>query len=151
VADSDCEKTHVLMQDCIVSQFGRVQAGFEISQGDVDSLTWSYLERNGMLKSIESIVADADANDSPAPVVSDEPPAQTGEESDPTGDEDSELDSIVSDDASVISAIKMLLSEGKMQLKTIGQQAGIAEEVIAPLLTEANGFTKNQQGWFSLV
>ena len=147
MAKSDLEKTHVLMQDCIVSQFGRVQAGFELSEGDVDPSTWAYLERNCMLKSIESIVADADANDAPKPVVPDEPSGESESED----DEESETDSTVSDDASVISAVRTLLSDGKMQLKTIGQKTGISEEVIAPLLTEANGFTKNQQGWFSLV
>lgn len=147
MADSNPEKTHVLMQDCIVSQFGRVQAGFELSEGDVDPSTWAYLERNGMLKSIESIVADADANDAPAPIVSEEPSEQLGS----ADNEDGETDSIVSDNTAVIDSVRKLLSEGKMQLKTIGQQIGIAEEIIAPLLTEANGFTKNQQGWFSLV
>jgi hypothetical protein len=38
-----------------------------------------------------------------------------------------------------------------MHLKTIVQQSGFTEEVVAPLLTEANGFRKNQQGWFSNI
>ncbi len=127
---SDSEKTHVLVQDCIISRFGKVEAGFAISESDVDSVTWSYLNRNNMVKSIASIISDADANDvteANAKVTTEKTPEE------------------------MIETVKSIIGDGKAQMKTIVQKSGISEDVIAPLLTEANGFTKNQQGWFSKI
>ncbi len=129
---SDSEKTHVLVQDCIISQFGKVSVGFEISESDVDPCTWSYLVRNSMIKSIESIIADADANEES------ESSNQAATEKTP-------------EQIAMIESVKTLIGKGKLQLKAIVQQSGIAEEVVTPLLTSDNGFQKNQTGWFSLI
>ena len=140
------EKTHLIMQDCIISQFGKVSAGFEISESDVDPNTWTYLERNGMVKSVDSIVADADAN---------EAPVNDADESSSVSENDGESESTEGESSlpgeGIILAVKQHLSEGKLQLKTLVQQTGISEDVLVPLLTEENGFSKNQQGWFSLI
>ena len=61
MADNE-NKTHCLMQDCIISQFGRCNAGSMLSESDVDSDTWLWLERQGFLKSVESIEQEADAD-----------------------------------------------------------------------------------------
>jgi hypothetical protein len=143
---ADSEKTHLIMQDCIISQFGKVSAGFEISESDVDPNTWKYLERNGMVKSVDSIVADADANEAAVSDVAEtSTTAETDGESESTDGESSEPDE------GIIMAVKQHLTEGKLQLKTLVQQTGISEDVLVPLLTEENGFSKNQQGWFSLI
>ncbi len=54
-------------------------------------------------------------------------------------------------DAEVVSILRNVLTEGKLQLKTILSQTGLTEEAVIPMLTEANGFKRNQQGWYSNV
>jgi hypothetical protein len=54
-------------------------------------------------------------------------------------------------DAEVVSIVRNVLTEGKLQLKTILSQTGLTEEAVIPVLTEANGFKRNQQGWYSNV
>ena len=48
-------------------------------------------------------------------------------------------------------AIKAVLSAGKGRLADVVEKSGLTEEVVSALLTEANGFYKNQQGWYGTV
>ena len=57
------EKTHVLMQDCIISEIGRCEAGMSLSESDVVPSTWSWLQDRGFVKSIDEIEREADNND----------------------------------------------------------------------------------------
>lgn len=127
VVVSDSEKTHLIVQDCIISQFGVVQAGFEISESDVDPITWNYLNRNQMVRTLASIISEADSDD--------------------VAKESEKVDTTLTPEQ-VIEKVKSILGDGKLQLKTIVRESGISEDVFSPLLTEANGFKKSQ-GWFS--
>lgn len=50
------------MQDCIISQFGKCNAGAMLSESDVDSSTWAWLNQQGFLKSVADIEQEADAD-----------------------------------------------------------------------------------------
>jgi len=59
---------------------------------------------------------------------------------------------VVSDaDSQALEAIKAVLSVGKGRLADVVEKSGLTEEVVSALLTEANGFYKNQQGWYGTV
>lgn len=50
-----------------------------------------------------------------------------------------------------IKAIYELLKDHKSRLDDIVSQSGLTEDVVKAVLTEANGFKKNQQGWWGLL
>ena len=58
---------------------------------------------------------------------------------------------LTEDQASVLKQVKDHLATGKAQLKTILLETGLTEDVVAPVMTEANGIRKNQQGWYGLI
>jgi len=101
----------------------------------------------------ESEQADVAVGDD---TVSEETDGETDESSD-SDDEASATDTVTESpvvsegDAEVIGIVRTALTEGKLQLKTILSQTGLTEEAVIPVLTEANGFKKNQQGWYSNV
>lgn len=59
------------MQDCIISQFGKCNAGTMLSESDVDSSAWAWLQQQGFLKSVADIEKEADSE----PAESTEVPA----------------------------------------------------------------------------
>ena len=72
MAETEIEKTHVLLQDCIIGELGRCEAGHMISKSDVHSSTWNWLNQQGFLKSVTDIEAEADSEpvetEAPKPV-----------------------------------------------------------------------------------
>ena len=66
------EKTHVLMQDCIISEIGRCEAGTGLSENDVVPSTWRWLQDRNFLKSVDEIEREADSEDSEAEPKADE-------------------------------------------------------------------------------
>ncbi len=60
MAEDENNKTHVLMLDCIISELGRCEAGTMLSESDVGSSTWIWLQNQGFLKSVEAIEQEAD-------------------------------------------------------------------------------------------
>ncbi len=124
---SDNEKTHVLMMPCIISELGRCEAGSMLSESDVHSGTWVWLQNQNFLKSIDDIEQEADADSN------DEPQGGTNETS----------------AADRLIRIKELLSTSKLQKGRIAQTLGCDETVLDSLLTEENGIEKNA-GWYAL-
>ena len=55
------------------------------------------------------------------------------------------------DQQSVLKTVKEHLATGKSRLETILMQTGLTEDVVTPVLTEANGLRRNQQGWWGLI
>lgn len=168
------EKTSIkLDQDVIIPSCGLKTAGTVISKQEAgDSYEWLLKNNIGHLVGQKTKVQVAQ------PVVESDEPTSDPEELDENDADDDEADAdaetsdsdedvesettddgevvneqtpVTSEDAAVIVAVKELLTQGKMHLKTIVQQSGFTEEVVSPLLTEANGFRKNQQGWFSNI
>lgn len=60
MAKDENNKTHVLMMDCIISEFGRCEAGYMLSEADVSADTWTWLQNQRFLKSVEAIEQEAD-------------------------------------------------------------------------------------------
>jgi beta-phosphoglucomutase-like phosphatase (HAD superfamily) len=100
---------------------------------------------------VESEITEGDQEAEVTSETTVEPEGEIETETDDKEEVVNEQKPVASEDAKVIVAVKELLAQGKMHLKTIVQQSGLTEEVVAPLLTEANGFRKNQQGWFSNI
>lgn len=65
--------------------------------------------------------------------------------------QETEPAAVSSEDAQALEAIKAVLSAGKGRLADVVEKSGLTEEVVSALLTEANGFYKNQQGWYGTV
>ncbi len=57
------EPTHVLTTDCILPEQGRCEAGTMFCESDVIPSTWSWLLQRGLIRSVEEIEAEADADD----------------------------------------------------------------------------------------
>jgi hypothetical protein len=166
------EKTSIkLDQDVIIPSCGLKTAGTVISKQEAgDSYEWLLKNNMGHLVGQKTKVQvaqpvvesettsdteelDADDADDEEEAAADSKASDSDDESETTDDGEvvNEQTPVTSEDAAVIVAVKELLTQGKMHLKTIVQQSGFTEEVVAPLLTEANGFRKNQQGWFSNI
>lgn len=163
------EKTSIkLDQDVIIPSCGFKTAGSVITKEDAgDSYEWLLKNEKGQLVSdnVSVVVVPSGAQILTAPkgktavqvdpAGTDATETDTEDEGEPAEGDDGSVTSeeipVTSEDAAVIVAVKELLTQGKMHLKTIVQQSGLTEEIVAPLLTEANGFRKNQQGWFSNI
>lgn len=77
---------------------------------------------------------------SPAPAV-EQSPAEPEKVAEPLSE----------DQQAVLQTVKDFLATGKARLETILMQTGLTEEVVTPVLTEANGLRRNQQGWWGLI
>ncbi len=134
---SDNEKTHVLLMPCIISELGRCSAGTMLSESDVHSGTWTWLQDQCFLKSVSEIEFEADAevkSDADADIDSDDKP-QSGTNETSAND--------------LLPRIKELLAASKLQKGKIAQAIGCDETVLESLLTDENGIEKNA-GWYSL-
>ncbi len=58
---------------------------------------------------------------------------------------------VLGEESQALEAIKAVLAIGKGRLADVVEKSGLTEEVVSALLTEANGFYKNQQGWYGTV
>jgi len=147
VADNE-QKTHCLMQDCIISQFGKCNAGAMLSESDVDSATWSWLNQQGFLKSVADIEQEADSDDQPNDEQTD---AQADDEQESESSVNEETPDVSNDTPDLLTRVKALLAaENNMQKSKIVQALDCEQSAIDDLLTEANGIEK-KAGWYSLI
>lgn len=51
----------------------------------------------------------------------------------------------------VLEKVKTLLADKKSRLDDIVEHTGLTEEAVSAVLTEENGFHKNQQGWWGII
>lgn len=160
---SDSEAKAILLhEDIIIPSCGTKRAGDIVTREEAGcSFQWLFDNQFGEpcdpdakvkpvlpVKAEEVVVAEVD---------SDGESDDSDDESDGSDEESTESQSdteqpVASEaDAEVIGILRTVLTEGKLQLKTILSQTGLTEEAVVPVLTEANGFKKNQQGWFSNI
>ncbi len=132
---SENEKTHVLLMPCIISELGRCEAGTMLSETDVHSGTWTWLQNQGFLKSVSEIESEADAE------IEAEADADSNDESQTGTNETAAND--------LLPRIKELLASSKLQKGKIAQALGCDETVLESLLTDENGIEKNA-GWYAL-
>ncbi len=155
MADNE-NKTHCLMQDCIISQFGKCNAGTMLSESDVDSSTWSWLQQNNFLKSVADIEQEADSDAQPNDEQTDE---QADVQTDAQANDEQEVESSANDETpdsnneapDLLARVKALLAaENNMQKSKIAQALDCEQSALDDVLTEANGIEK-KAGWYSLI
>ena len=57
----------------------------------------------------------------------------------------------VATETDVVAKLKESIGDKKYRIDDIVERTGLTEEVVVAALTEANGFQKNQQGWWKVV
>lgn len=149
-------KAILLHEDIIIPSCGMKYAGQVVTREEAGcSFQWLFDNEFG---------EECDP-DTPARVIEPEPedvaigdsaiPEETDGSTDESSDSDAESSATVTTesdvDVEVVGIVRTVLTEGKLQLKTILSQTGLTEEAVIPVLTEANGFKRNQQGWYSIV
>ena len=154
-------KAILLHEDIIIPSCGTKRAGEVVTREEAGcSFQWLFENQYG-----EAIDPDLPrSNPEPEQVnvatgettIAEETDAESDESSDSegeaSGEKVAETESVAPEvDAEVVSIVRNVLTEGKLQLKTILSQTGLTEEAVTPVLTEANGFKRNQQGWYSNV
>lgn len=150
-----------LHEDIIIPSCGLKHAGEVVTKEEAGcSFQWLFDNQFGEECDPDMPVQHAEPEQSDIAVgddaVSEETDVTAGESTD-SDDEASASDTatetpVASEgDAEVIAIVRNALLEGKLQLKTILTQTGLTEEAVVPVLTKENGFTRNQQGWYSNV
>lgn len=151
-----------LHEDITIPSCGLKRAGQVVTREEAGcSFQWLFDNQFGEEWDPAVPVPHADPEQADVAVVDDAVSAETDGETDESSDSDDEssatdtvTESPVAEsevDVEVVTIVKAALAEGKLQLKTILAQTGLTEEAVVPMLTEANGFKKNQQGWFSII
>ena len=57
----------------------------------------------------------------------------------------------VTTEVDVVAKLKESIGDKKYRIDDIVERTGLTEDVVVSALTEANGFQKNQQGWWKVV
>ena len=57
----------------------------------------------------------------------------------------------VTTEVDVVAKLKESIGDKKYRIDDIVERTGLTEDVVVAALTEANGFQKNQQGWWKVV
>lgn len=108
--------THVLTVETVIPGVGPKAIGTDVSSADFCDGTWQWLLRQGHIKSMAEIIAEADA--------------ATGFEA--------------SRNTDTLTRVTALLStEGKMRKKAIGQKLSLSLQDLTGVLTPANGITES--------
>lgn len=160
-----------LNQDVCIPGTGTRKSRQVVSQADCgDSWQWLLDNRFGTVLN-EAEFAAAVAVAGPAPADESDEDVDDDESDDESEDEEAEgsetspeteqtaspeveapsAEPLSEDQAAVLQQVKEHLKTGKAQLKTILLETGLTEDVVAPVMTEANGIRKNQQGWYGLI
>lgn len=150
-----------LHEDVIIPSCGLKHAGQVVTKEEAGcSFQWLFDNQFGEEWDPSVAVPHAEPEQTDIAIGDDTVSEETDEEADESSDSDDEAsatDTVTESpaasegDAEVIGIVRNALTEGKLQLKTILSQTGLTEEAVIPVLTEANGFKKNQQGWYSNV
>lgn len=162
-----------LLEPMIIPACGAKKAGDIVTPEDCGE-SWEWILSNGRFEIVANAVPNVEPVVEPDPVVTPvepetviepvvepvvepevvEPPesVETTEVVEPeTVVQETEPAVVAGEDAQALDAIKAVLSAGKGRLADIVEKSGLTEEVVSALLTEANGFYKNQQGWYGTV
>lgn len=150
-----------LLEDVIIPACGIKKAGDIVTASDCgDSWEWMLQRSRHKVVSLDDVPADAtdevsEVADEATADVSDD--VETDTDTDAESDSESEVDAAesseteVAGDTDAVAKIKEVLGEKKSRIDDICEDTGLTEEVVVAALTEANGFQKNQQGWWKVV
>jgi len=100
------------------------------------------------LESSEVVAPESDSEviegESATEVV--EPSGDTPVTEDASGEPGSEVP-----ENEMVAKLTEILTEGKKRMDVLMTATGFGEDVLTAVLTEANGFSKNQQGWWGIA
>jgi len=146
-----------LLEDVIIPACGIKKAGDIVTASDCgDSWQWMLERSRHKVVSLDDVPADAadevsEVADEATTDVSDDVETDTDAESESEVDAAESSNTEVAGDTDAVAKIKEVLGEKKSRIDDICEDTGLTEEVVVAALTEANGFQKNQQGWWKVV
>ena len=146
-----------LLEDVIIPACGIKKAGDIVTASDCgDSWQWMLERSRHKVVSLDDVPADAtdevsQVADEATTDVSDDVETDTDAESESEVDAAESSKTEVAGDTDAVAKIKEVLGEKKSRIDDICEDTGLTEEVVVAALTEANGFQKNQQGWWKVV
>ena len=146
-----------LLEDVIIPACGIKKAGDIVTASDCgDSWQWMLERSRHKVVSLDDVPADAtdevsQVADEATTDVSDDVETDTDAESESEVDAAESSNTEVAGDTDAVAKIKEVLGEKKSRIDDICEDTGLTEEVVVAALTEANGFQKNQQGWWKVV
>lgn len=146
-----------LLEDVIIPACGIKKAGDIVTASDCgDSWQWMLERSRHKVVSLDDVPADAadevsEVADEATTDVSDDVETDTDAESESEVDAAESSKTEVAGDTDAVAKIKEVLGEKKSRIDDICEDTGLTEEVVVAALTEANGFQKNQQGWWKVV
>jgi len=162
---ADSEIAIRLLEDVIIPACGIKKAGDIVTASDCGD-SWEWM----LQRSRHKVVVPADAPDDAADEVSEVADEVTtdvsdGVEADTSAESESEVETPadaptdvpeaseteVAGETDAVAKIKEVLGEKKSRIDDIVEDTGLTEDVVVAALTEANGFQKNQQGWWKVV
>ncbi len=164
----DSEIAIRLLEDVIIPACGIKKAGDIVTASDCgDSWEWMLARSRHEVVSLDDVPTDvpADAAEVPADEpdevaeVADEVTTDVSDdgETDPGAESESEVETpadaaeVPGTETDAVAKIKEVLGEKKSRIDDICEDTGLTEDVVVAALTEANGFQKNQQGWWKVV
>ena len=152
---ADSEIAIRLLEDVIIPACGVKKIGDIVTASDCGD-SWEWM----LARSRHKVVSPDDVSEE-VPEVSYETPADASDDvqPDPGAESESEVSDETPADAvevpetetDAVAKIKEVLGEKKSRVDDICEDTGLAEDVVVAALTEANGFQKNQQGWWKVV
>ena len=148
---ADSEIAIRLLEDVIIPACGVKKIGDIVTASDCgDSWEW-------MLQRSRHEVVNPDDVPDDVPEVADEVTADVSDDVETAAVPDSEVETpadsadVPATETDAVAKIKEVLGEKKSRIDDICEDTGLSEDVVVAALTEANGFQKNQQGWWKIV
>lgn len=170
---ADSEIAIQLLEDVIIPACGIKKAGDIVTASDCGD-SWEWMLQRSRHKVVVPADAPADATDEVSEVadevttdVSDDVETDAGTESesevetpvvvpadvptDVSADGAEVPETEVATETDVVAKLKESIGDKKYRIDDIVERTGLTEDVVVAALTEANGFQKNQQGWWKVV
>lgn len=174
---ADSEIAIQLLEDVIIPACGIKKAGDIVTASDCgDSWEWMLQRSRHKVVAPADDPADApeDAADEVSEVadevttdVSDDVEADAGTESDSEVETPADApvevpadvpvdgaevpETEIATETDVVAKLKESIGDKKYRIDDIVERTGLTEDVVVAAMTEANGFQKNQQGWWKVV
>lgn len=174
---ADSEIAIQLLEDVIIPACGIKKAGDIVTASDCgDSWEWMLQRSRHKVVVPAEVPADApeDAADEVSEVadevttdVSDDVEADAGTESDSEVETPADApvevpadvpvdgaevpETEIATETDVVAKLKESIGDKKYRIDDIVERTGLTEDVVVAAMTEANGFQKNQQGWWKVV
>lgn len=150
-----------LINNCIIAAIGECSAGEVFLKEDCgDSWDWLLephnrvavgLNEDQYVEELEKAEADEELKAEEAGLVDTEQDEAVTEETSVASESESGQEQASDVGTDLVDGLTTILREGKKHIKSLVEATGSTEEELIAVLTEANGFHKNQQGWWGCV